>query len=120
MKTFKEYIMESDTLKTYTESIAVDLDRTLAYYDGWKGEGHIGEPIPAMLARVRKWIQEGKTIKIFTARATDPKAIPYIEKWLELHGIGGLEVTNIKDNGMREFWDDRAIQIIPNTGKIVR
>ena len=31
--------------------IGVDLDGTLAEYHGWNG-GAIGEPVPAMLARV--------------------------------------------------------------------
>ncbi len=27
-----------------------------------------------------------------------------------------LEITNVKDFGMIELWDDRAVQVIPNTG----
>ena len=34
--------------------IGVDLDGTLAMYDGWVGVSHIGEPVPAMLQRVRR------------------------------------------------------------------
>lgn len=97
-------------------AIAVDLDGTLAYYDDWCGIEHIGEPILLMLNRVKKWISEGKRVKIFTARVGDPETIPYIESWLEKHGIGGLEITNIKGYDIVELWDDRAIQIIPNTG----
>ena len=48
--------------------IGVDLDGTLAYYDEWRGALHIGEPIPAMLERVRRWLDEGKDVRIFTAR----------------------------------------------------
>ena len=33
--------------------IGVDLDGTLARYDGWRGLDRIGEPVPVMLARVR-------------------------------------------------------------------
>lgn len=33
--------------------IGVDLDATLAHYDRWTG-GAIGEPIPTMVARVKK------------------------------------------------------------------
>lgn len=32
--------------------IGVDLDGTLAHYEGWKGVEHIGEPIPAMVERI--------------------------------------------------------------------
>ena len=34
--------------------IGVDLDATLAYYDGFKGPEHIGEPIPQMVDRVKR------------------------------------------------------------------
>lgn len=40
---------------------AVDLDGTLAHYDHWRGNDHVGEPIPRMLARVKQWLAEGKT-----------------------------------------------------------
>src|SRR5207344_2652938 len=48
--------------------IGVDLDGTLAYYDQWRGPEHIGEPVPAMLERVQRWLAEGKDVRIFTAR----------------------------------------------------
>lgn len=31
--------------------IAVDLDGTLAEYDGWKGSAHIGNPVPKMVEK---------------------------------------------------------------------
>jgi hypothetical protein len=96
--------------------IGVDLDGTLAFYDGWKGAENIGEPIPLMLERVKNWLAEGKNVKIFTARACKPEQIPPIKEWLEKHGIGNLEVTNAKDLNMVELWDDRCIRVIPNTG----
>ncbi len=101
--------------------IAVDLDGTLAHYDGWKGIEHIGEPIPAMLARVKQWIADGKTVKIFTARA-DPKqsnyhaAIAFVKVWCITHLGVALEITNAKDLAMIELFDDRCVQIVPNTG----
>ncbi len=98
------------------EWIGVDLDCTLAYYDGWKGPEHIGEPIPRMLARVKAWVDAGHTVKIFTARASDPEQVPHVTAWLEKHGIGGLEITNVKDFGMIELWDDRCVRVIPNMG----
>lgn len=99
-------------------SIGVDLDGTLAEYSGWKGKEHIGEPIQLMLDRVKDWISQGIEVKIFTARAGDIEAIPYIEDWLIKHGISGLEITNIKDHEMTQFWDDRAVSVIPNTGEL--
>ena len=96
--------------------IGVDFDRTLAKYDKWAGGTDLGEPVPAMLARVLGWIAEGKTVKIFTARACFPELIPPVKEWLIKHGLGDLEITNVKDFGMIELWDDRAIGVIPNTG----
>lgn len=97
--------------------IGVDLDGTLAHYDTYKGRHHIGLPIPAMLERVKKWISQGGTVKIFTARAGDPEAAPHIRAWLNLHGLPELEITNVKDFGMIQLWDDRAVQVEKNTGR---
>ena len=97
--------------------IAVDLDGTLAYDDEWQGIEHIGEPIPEMMKRVHEWLDSGITVKIFTARAAQSESIPHIKEWLRKHGLPDLEVTNCKDMNMIELWDDRAIQVEPNTGK---
>lgn len=97
--------------------IGVDLDGTLAHYDGWKGPDHIGEPILKILERVKLWMAFNKyEIRIFTARAGIPEQIPPVVAWLEKHGIGGLAITNIKDFSMVELWDDRCVQIISNLG----
>ena len=99
--------------------IGVDLDGTLAHYTGWKGMEHIGDPVPPMVERVRKWIAEGVTVKIFTARACVPEQIHFVHEWLEKHGLPHLEVTNVKDFAMVELWDDKCIQVEPNTGRVV-
>jgi len=39
-----------------------------------------------------------------------------IEEWCRQHIGQVLEVTNVKDFGMIELWDDRAIQVESNTG----
>ena len=49
--------------------IGVDLDGTLAHYNGWVDETHIGEPIQGMADRVRGWLADGIDVRIFTARA---------------------------------------------------
>ena len=97
--------------------IGVDLDGTLAHDTGWRGPEHIGPPIPALLERVKHWLNDGKKVKIFTARATEPQHIPPIREWLRQHGLPELEVTNVKDYACIEFWDDRAVEVIPNTGR---
>lgn len=101
--------------------IGVDLDGTLAHYDHWRGIEHIGAPIPLMLSRVKKWVARGDTVKIFTARVAVPEpersaAIAAIHRWLAEQGLPALEVTNVKDLGMVELWDDRAIGVVVNTG----
>lgn len=96
--------------------IGVDLDGTLAHYDGWKGGDHVGEPIGAMLFRVKKWLADGREVRIFTARACVPEQVPHIEAWCLKHVGQVLPVTNIKDFAMIELWDDRAVRVMPNGG----
>lgn len=108
--------------------IGVDLDRTLARYDNWEGPDHIGEPVPLMVKRVQKWLTEGKDVRIFTARVThntssDPEkrreqhlVRSAIQRWSQEQFGKILPITCVKDYGMIELWDDRAVQIIPNTG----
>lgn len=97
--------------------IGVDLDGTLAHDTGWHGPEQIGPPIPEMLERVRNWLREGQRVKIFTARATIPQQIPPIREWLRKNGLPELEVTNVKDFAMIECWDDRAVEVVTNTGR---
>lgn len=52
-----------------------DLDGTLAKYDGWKGIDHIGEPVKPMVELIKRMHDEGKTVKIMTARVA-PKEKP--------------------------------------------
>lgn len=112
--------MEVESEESEMEWIGVDLDGTLAHYDEWKGMEHIGEPVPEMLERVKKWLEEGKKVKIFTARASAPDFNPdVIYDWCQKHGLPDLDVTNVKDFSMIECWDDRCIQVEPNTGRRV-
>lgn len=101
--------------------IGVDLDGTLAEYHGW-GSGEIGDPVPLMLQRVIGWLNNHQDVRIFTARAsasgTDyTDQIRAIEEWCEKHIGRKLPTTNRKDFGMIELWDDRCVQVIPNTGQ---
>lgn len=108
--------------KPFEESIGVDLDGTLAdFTDGWQGIDHIGEPLWPMVERVIQWLDEGKKVKIFTARADTPETIPYIRTWLrDKAGLPyDMPITNVKDSTMSQIWDDRAVQMHPNTGEPV-
>jgi hypothetical protein len=114
--------------------IGVDFDGTLAKYDGWNG-GVLGEPVPAMIERVKRWLGEGREVRIFTARVgatgltSDVGGVDgdefakaqrmQIQDWCEKHVGQRLAVTATKDFAMLELWDDRAVQVIPNTGQPV-
>lgn len=124
--------------------IGVDLDGTLAHYDIWRGPTHIGEPVPAMVERVKRWLSEGRDVRIFTARVwpitvaiPDPggwrqlsvlpeadvrrandavDAAAAVAEWCYKHLGRELTITCVKDMAMIELWDDRAVQVIANTG----
>lgn len=105
--------------------IGVDLDGTLAVYDGWRGLHHIGAPVPAMVERIKFWLSEGWEVRIFTARVSPApgadianfRAVLY--NWLLDAGLPAwsLRATNVKDFEMVELWDDRAVTVEANTGK---
>ena len=56
-----------------------DLDGTLAKYDKWEGIDHIGEPIKPMVELIKKMHDEGKVVKILTARVA-PRSNPETAK----------------------------------------
>ncbi len=97
----------------------VDLDGTLAYFSRVSSYDKIGEPVPAMLDLVKKMINHGIRVKIFTARVQDPEQLPIIRKWLKDNGLPELEITNIKDYNMTRLYDDRCIQVERNTGRLI-
>lgn len=101
--------------------IGVDLDGTLAHYDGFKGPTVIGKPIPAMVERVKQMLANGENVKIFTARVSeDPsgKSRTAIEEWSKEHLGRVLPITDVKDHNMKQIWDDRAVGVERNTGAI--
>lgn len=101
--------------------IGVDLDGTLAHYEG--GTHGIGKPVPLMARRVLKWLSQGIDVRIVTARVSVADADEVkrqrllIGAWCIKHLGRSLPVTNCKDYAMVELWDDRAVQVIPNTGR---
>ena len=114
----KEEDDSDDDMKAKPAKIGVDLDGTLAFYNGWEGHDKIGKPIPKMMARVKKWISQGKTVVIFTARAHGGERYKApIRQWVKDNGLPDLEITNVKTPDMKEIWDDRAIQVKVNTGE---
>ena len=109
--------------------IGVDLDGTLAKWFEDYVPDKIGEPIPEMVARVKRWLGCGHDVVILTARvhpgdseerrqeAEVSRAA--IQKWcLEMFGRE-LEVTCMKDPMMIQIWDDRAVTVEQDTGRIL-
>jgi hypothetical protein len=112
--------------------VGVDLDGTLAHWDGYVAYDSIGDPIPAMVQRVSRWLELGIRVKVVTARLHDhgerycklssrwygrPHVINAVHRWC-VDNIGmAMEVTCSKDEHMIELWDDRAVQVITNTGR---
>lgn len=94
--------------------IGVDLDGCLAHYDGvYRGENYIGAPIEPMVRQVRKWLAQGKEVRIFTARNPHPA----IRKFCYDNFGQILVITNVKDHKMQALFDDRAVGVKRNEGK---
>lgn len=106
--------------------IGVDLDKTLAHYDSGDyhrfGATYIGEPIMPMVEFVRALLSQGIEVKVFTARVDgeyNPQVKEAIQNWTEKYLGARLDVTNVKTMDMEVLYDDRAVQVIPNTGNLV-
>ena len=119
----------------------MDLDGTLAeWHDLHENAFAIGAPVPAMVSRVKAWLAAGEDVRVFTSRvdggdtaAADPavsnsvlllyqqtdKIVRMIQDWTEEHVGARLPVTCRKDYAMKELWDDRCVQVVPNTGEAV-
>lgn len=107
--------------------IGVDLDGTLAKweppYDIWQ----IGEPIEPMLERVKLWLDKGQEVRIVTARVAPQRMEPnfpvlqegMIHAWCMTHFGCILPVTCQKTFDMIVLYDDRAIPVETNTGRIL-
>ena len=98
--------------RDYPQWIGVDLDGTLARpLESYAGN-RIGDPIEGkFFDKVKQAVAEGKRIRILTARvADDPdgKTADAIKAWTLKHLGKELPVTNQKDPGMTELWDDKA------------
>lgn len=125
---------EGKEVRRFSPWIGVDLDGTLAFYDHWRSYDHIGEPLAPMVERVKGWLAQKIDVRIFTARMLwPPNRVEFcrvtgvrftgkdvariVGDWSEKHIGVRLPVTCVKDVGMIELWDDRAIQVVPNTGQ---
>ena len=110
--------------------IGVDLDGTLAHYEGWEQNAdHLGEPIPAMLVKVQWWLSRGIDVRIFTARVSRLNLMTngiqritvekMIDEWCITYLGRKLPITCEKDYAMEFLYDDRCITVEKNTGRIL-
>ena len=130
--------MKADKRKTW---IGVDLDGTLAEYHGAENTFRVGPPVPAMVRRVKRWLKQGREVRVFTARVDGGTiaqsvyrdvpdetvevyrqlvlVVKMIQDWTERHCGARLKVTCVKDAAMEQLWDDRCVQVRRNTGRRV-
>jgi len=104
--------------------VAVDLDGTLATFDQWTGLERIGAPIAPMVDRVKRMLEDGYDVRIFTARAAcSADELPIVERaikaWCLTHLGRELPITCVKDFGMVMLFDDRCYAVQTNTGKLL-
>lgn len=100
--------------------IAFDLDGTLAKYTGWRGMQHIGIPIKKMVDKAMAYHNVGKKVVIFTARVSvDRTNEKFIKKWLADNKLPLWQITAIKSMKFVKIYDDRAIAVETNTGRIL-
>lgn len=117
--------------------IGVDLDGTLAHFAIEADPRAIGAPIMPMVRFVQAMLADGVDVRIFTARVDGGKAaiamgdeagyayvdtpsvVRDIEAWCAQHIGQVLPVTNQKDYAMVALYDDRAMHVERNTGRIL-
>lgn len=127
--------------------VGVDWDGTMFTFEGdtWVAWNVFGQPIQAMIDRVKAWVAAGVPVRIVTARIRIPleelNGLPVysrrplntcivtgqaysdammsraIQDHAEKHGLPRLLVQCYKGARMIELWDDRAVQVVPNTGQ---
>jgi hypothetical protein len=97
----------------------IDLDETLAFYTGPSGNTKIGPIILDIMVIAKRWLHEKKDVRLFTARAGFPDEISKIEAYLLEHDLQDMKITNVKDHGMVILLDDKAREVVGNTGIII-
>ena len=91
--------------------IAVDFDGTLC--------GLNNQPLMPMIELVKKFLIEGKEVKIFTAKAVFPEYCAEIDAFNTQHFGKLLEITDRKDFRTEAIYDDRAFRVEYNTGLLL-
>ncbi len=103
--------------------VAVDVDATLASYDGWKGVTNIGEPLPGAVEFTRQ-LSEFAKVLIYSTRTSadandregaDPESLKRILKdWLDRNGFTYSDIWIGQGKPMfAAIIDDRAVSCQP-------
>ena len=101
-------------------TVCLDLDGTLAYYDGWDGLDKIGDPIPGAVEFTKK-LSEYYEIIIFTCRCTKELhrigtnlMSKYVKDWLDKHGFAYDDIYVGQGKPVADAYiDDRAVSCRP-------
>lgn len=80
-----------------------DLDGTLAKYDGWKGIDSIGAPVAPMVKLIRQMHDEGKVVKIMTARVA-PKEKPETKPNPYRTGNWCIQEPDVQTWALKDEW----------------
>lgn len=101
------------------KTVAVDLDGTLAQYDGWKGVDHFGPPIDGAREFLRGLQDMGVRILIYTTRTnfsvnggnlTVLHLVDLVERYLQEHDLPFDEVYAGEGKPLcAAIVDDRAV-----------
>jgi len=105
--------------------IGVDWDGTIVEHP--KGDFKEFTPIPRMVSRVKRWLDQGRDVRILTARVSPEsfgkkkikKQKKLIQKACEKYFGYKLPVTAEKDHLMIALYDDRAHHVEKDTGRVV-
>jgi hypothetical protein len=102
------------------KTIALDVDGTLAFYNGWKGLDHFGDPIPGAV-EFTKQLAKYYDIVIFTCRCTpDLHRLSAnllenkVKAWLDEHGFVYHHIYSSPGKPYADVYiDDRAVSCRP-------
>lgn len=97
-------------------TIAVDFDGVIADYEGWEGEGHLGQQRKDVIEALTQLRKEGWKIIVYSCRAaTDIQAylvangVPFDEI-----NVNSARATKGPKPSATVYWDDRAVRYSGN------
>ncbi len=111
-----EFLKAKSTIKIKFDTIAIDLDGTIAEYDKWKGESKFGAVKPGAVDTIKELKEKGHKIIIWTTRGDKE----LIEKYLDENDIPCDEINENSEQPegssnkiIADFYiDDKAIEFI--------